>query len=70
MIPTPRWIARTTDCARAWREPRWHPQMLPESRTWLRGSLPGIVPAAVTVTTVVVTAASVASAHLQAGPGA
>ena len=42
-------IFRTTECARQWREPRWHPQMLPSPRTWLRSALPGIVPAAVIV---------------------
>ncbi|MET0290878.1 MAG: hypothetical protein ABW136_00845 [Steroidobacteraceae bacterium] len=72
MIPTPRWIARTTECAKTWREPRWHPQLLaaPETGSWLRNPLPGIVPAAVAMTTVVVTAATVAAVHLPAGPGA
>jgi hypothetical protein len=44
--------------------------MLPSPQTWLRASLPGIVPAAVAVTTVVVKAVSVAAVHLPAAHGA
>lgn len=70
MLEKPRWITRSTRCAQAWREPRWHVQMLPQPGSWVHARLPGIVPAAVAVTTVVVTAATVASTHLPAGHGA
>jgi hypothetical protein len=68
--PSQHWIARTTECAQTWRQPRWHPQMLPSPQTWLRATLPGIVPAAVAVTTVVVKAVSVATVHLPSAHGA
>jgi hypothetical protein len=58
LSPTRHWIARTTQCAQAWRQPRWRAQMLPSRRSWLHASLPGVV------------AASVAAVRLPSGHGA
>jgi hypothetical protein len=70
MTSTSHWIARSTRCAQAWRQPRWHVQMLPSPQSWVHSTLPGIVPAALAVTTVVVKAVSVAAVHLPSGHGA
>jgi hypothetical protein len=70
MVVSNHWIARNTKCAQAWREPRWRLQLLPTGHNWLHATLPGILPAAVAVTTVVVKAVSVAAVHLPPGHGA
>ncbi len=74
MVPSHHWIARGTECAQAWRQPRWRLQLLPSPRSWVHANLPGIVPTAVAVSTamtfVVVKAVSVAATHLPAGHGA
>jgi hypothetical protein len=71
MLANAHWISRHTRCAQAWREPRWPLQLLgPRQKSWLHGTLPGIVPAAVAVTTVVVQAVSVAAVRLPSSHGA
>ena len=43
------WLARTTQCAQHWREPRWRLQLLSTPGSWVHARLPRIAPAAVIV---------------------
>jgi hypothetical protein len=69
MISGSNWIRRSSECAVAWREPRWRPLLLGAPKAWVHATLPGILPAAIAVTTVVSHAVSAASTHLPAGHG-
>jgi hypothetical protein len=64
------WIRRSSKCAQAWREPRWRPLLLGAPQTWVHATLPGILPAAIAVTTVMSHAVTAASLHLPPGHGA
>ena len=70
MAPGKNWIRRSSECALAWSQPRWRLQLLPSPRTWVHATLPGIVPAAIVVSSAVTHAVTVASAHLPSGHGA
>ena len=70
MAPTNNWIWRSTECAQAWRQPRWRLQLLAAPDSWVHARLPGIVPAAVAVTTLFTSSVSAAAARLPAGHGA
>jgi hypothetical protein len=40
------WTRGNSECAQAWRQPRWRLQLLPAPRSWVHATPPGIVPAA------------------------
>ena len=70
MVPGKNWIRRSGECALAWNQPRWRLQLLAAPKTWVHAALPGILPAAIAVSTVVTHAVTTASAHLPSGHGA
>lgn len=69
MAPGNNWIRRSTECAQAWRQPRWRLQLLAAPKSWVHATLPGIVPAAIAVSSAVTHVVTTASAHLPAGHG-
>jgi hypothetical protein len=57
------WIPRTTQCAVAWREPRWKPLLLGAPRAWVHAAFPRGLSAAFTAPPVI------ARAAIAPGPG-